>query len=163
VRVIVPLKKNGICNTTDGQCTCNPPYDGVSCSLITCPGDCIHNSSCDPQVGICRCAPGWTGPVCALVGCPSDCNSAAGNGQCVGGVCNCNGRWSGASCSVQLPDYVFIALLAIGLGLGGLVLIVGAFFIWRQVMISNLSKKLEEQKGDDDGDNLQEISSSDSD
>jgi hypothetical protein len=156
---------NGTCNYTTGVCECVEPFDGLDCSFKLCPGDCIHNSTCDRLSGTCICQPGWTGPVCALVKCPGDCSRSGGqsNGQCIGGVCNCFGKWTGPACNIEEPDYVFIAILAIALGLAGLALIVGGFFIWRQITIAQLRKKLAETQQDNSEENKgpEEISSSD--
>jgi len=150
---------NGTCNFETGVCTCDELHEGVDCSLLSCPATCINNGTCDPLSGTCICFSGWTGVTCALVKCPNDCS---GNGKCAGGQCFCSGRWKGAACNVEEPDYAQIAILAIVLFIVGIILIAGGFLIWRQVTISQLTKKLENLPQQEQHE-MDEISSSDDD
>jgi hypothetical protein len=132
---------NGTCNVTTGVCKCDYLYEGQDCSRLACLlGSCINNGSCNPSKGTCNCGQEWTGDTCALIRCPGDCS---GNGVCVGGVCTCNGRWSGESCNSEKPDVVLIVLLAIGLFLAAILIIVGAFLLWRHMTISKLKEELD--------------------
>ncbi|KYQ90848.1 hypothetical protein DLAC_07719 [Tieghemostelium lacteum] len=54
-------------STSYGSCICDPPYDGIDCTIDSdyeCPNDCSGQGSCVDK--LCSCDTGFTGPDCAI-------------------------------------------------------------------------------------------------
>ena len=95
---------NGVCNSSNGTCSCNSGWTGSSCATpqtYACPNACSGNGICNTSNGTCSCNSGWTGSSCATpqtYACP---NACSGNGNCnsSNGMCTCNSGWTGSSCA----------------------------------------------------------------
>jgi hypothetical protein len=75
--------------------------------------ECSNKGECDPINGICVCYPGYDGSACSRNACPNDCS---GHGTCKSyegssyagwdieatTYCDCDARWTGASCSLRV-------------------------------------------------------------
>jgi hypothetical protein len=119
-----PTKKNGghpvmecsgkgSCDRTNGECKCDPNYDGMACERTVCPNDCSGRGVCLTQKALaaeagttydlpwdaekhvgCKCDIGYRGPDCSRKECPSGIDVMGGDGneqgrECSGrGLCN---------------------------------------------------------------------------
>nr|XP_055186605.1 tenascin-X isoform X3 [Nyctereutes procyonoides] len=109
VRTLCSL--HGVFDLSRCACSCEPGWDGPTCSDPTgpgilpssppsasgsCPDDCNDQGRC--VRGRCVCFPGYSGPSCGWPSCPGDCN---GRGRCVQGVCVCRAGFWGDDCSLR--------------------------------------------------------------
>ncbi|XP_044074980.1 tenascin-N isoform X5 [Siniperca chuatsi] len=78
------------------SCLCNPGWEGLDCSVSSCPNECNDNGRCVD--GKCVCHQGYTGDDCSQLMCPDNCND---KGHCVDGKCVCFPHFTGEVCSVQ--------------------------------------------------------------
>jgi len=93
-RTIIPCPNNcnghGICNTANGQCTCDNGFPGPACLLPSNPDNCAGLNFC------------------------------SGNGRCVNGTCACAGAYTGLACTDLPPagcvDYSTCATCATAAG-----------------------------------------------
>ncbi|XP_030608066.1 tenascin-N isoform X1 [Archocentrus centrarchus] len=78
------------------SCLCNIGWEGLDCSVSSCPDECNDNGRCVD--GKCVCHQGYTGEDCSQLTCPGNCND---KGQCVDGKCVCFPHFTGEDCSIQ--------------------------------------------------------------
>ncbi|KAN0028239.1 hypothetical protein ACTFIV_010078 [Dictyostelium citrinum] len=102
---------SGTCNTSTGNCICNPDYQGLDCSIPfkSCPSNCNSQSNqgtCNNQTGTCQCSSNYQGLDCSLpyIPCTSDCSAPLNQGSCNNqtGFCICISSHQGADCSLPL-------------------------------------------------------------
>ncbi|OQV15708.1 Teneurin-m [Hypsibius exemplaris] len=84
-----------------GRCVCDMGFTGARCENVQCPKDCNQHGIC--QNGTCFCQPGWIGVLCDLP--VNDSRRLCSNhGSLNSGTqkCDCDARWSGDSCSIEV-------------------------------------------------------------
>jgi len=79
-------------------CMCDEGWEGVDCTLRSCPNDCSGNGAC-AQNGSCYCYHNWAGADCSTAWCPNNCHN---HGTCVGGQgCLCDIGYDGLDCGTS--------------------------------------------------------------
>ena len=117
---------HGLCDPSNGQCTCDIGFEGGHCEVGACPNGCSGHGLCVglhaappqrgatvprslsplhtdpsslsaiPSAGGCQCDSAFTGSDCSLRRCEGDCY---GHGTCMNGTCACDPGYAGALCT----------------------------------------------------------------
>ena len=58
--------RNGQCEESTGQCTCDPGWTGEHCQYPACPNNCAGHGACNGTELMCECDPGYTGYDCSI-------------------------------------------------------------------------------------------------
>ena len=64
---------HGVCNPSNGKCSCDGGWQGTGCESRSCPYDCHGHGKC--LGGVCYCEPGFEGDTCAFQTCPNRCSA----------------------------------------------------------------------------------------
>ncbi|KAK5580194.1 hypothetical protein RB653_000207 [Dictyostelium firmibasis] len=118
----------GTCNTTIGECICDPSRQGINCSLpfIKCPTfnslECNGvSNTCNNQTGICTCDSSHQSSDCSLpfVQCPTyntlTCNGGLNTCNNQTGVCTCDSSHQSSDCSLPFaPCPIYNSLTCSG-------------------------------------------------